>query len=325
VARLKRAEADLWQRARLALSDEQLETLRSLIEAWINENRERTVVSLIRFDDFVDERKFSSGVFRGKAHGLLSEVSEASAAVEDARLLGERLLWFAGRYPYLLGEQAELTAYRIIDQPEFAQISETAKSAQRLSDTLASRVESLQNDMEQQQAALFTKLAVERKAAIDQFYDRLAQERKLLLDDISSRQGELLGIMGELRQTIAASGALANELTGTVNAIDKVVSHFDTESEGKNEPLRMSDERDAATETGKAADRVTHLLERAIELLESKSWDRTISTLTNPADELIDRVFWRGVVLICLLLTGLALLRFIPQRMVGKMDDKLSQ
>jgi len=74
------------------------------------------IVALVRFNEFADERKISSLSLRGKARGLLQEVSAAGAAVDDARLLGERLLWFAGRYPFLLGEQTELTAYRLIDQ-----------------------------------------------------------------------------------------------------------------------------------------------------------------------------------------------------------------
>jgi hypothetical protein len=86
------------------LSEDQRLTLRGLIDAWVFENSDRTVVALVRFDEFVDERRISSFSLRGKAHGLLKAVSETGEAVDEIRLLGERLLWFAGRYPYLLGE-----------------------------------------------------------------------------------------------------------------------------------------------------------------------------------------------------------------------------
>ena len=89
-----------------------------------------------------------------------------------------------------------------------------------------------------------------------------------------------------------------------MNAIDRVVSRFDTDPEKEREPLRMTDVRDAAIETGRAADRVTILLDRAIEMLESKSWDQKISSLTNPADAIFNKVFWQGVLLICLLIVG---------------------
>lgn len=105
----------------------------------------------MRFNDFVDERRISSAALRGKAQGLMEEVSEASATVEDVRTLGERPLWYAGRYPYLLGEQTELTAYRIFDQPEILQLIEASKSAQRLSDAFALRIETSESILKEQQ------------------------------------------------------------------------------------------------------------------------------------------------------------------------------
>lgn len=344
LARLRRAETEAWTSAANVLSPKQLNTLRGLVATWIEENPDRTVVALVRFNEFADERKISSLAARGKARGLLQEVGRAVAVVDDTRLLGERLLWFAGRYPYLLGEQTELTAYRLVDQPEGAQIMEAIVSLKRLSDVLAEQIGKLKDDVDDEQAAFFERIAAERAAAIaqlqealqatvresldlaservdaqrtqgiEQFFDRFARERELLLDDLAARESDFLELMTEITETISVSGALARDLTETVNAIDRVVARFDTDPDDKGEPLRMTDVRDAAIETGRAADRVTLLLERAVELLESESWDQRFSTLTSPADALVDRLFWRGVILIGLLMIGLALLRLVPQR-----------
>jgi hypothetical protein len=318
VKRLKRTERNVWANAGEVLSKDQLRTLRRLIDAWIAENPDQTVVSLVRFKEFVDERKISSMEMRGQAHGLMEKFDMAIATVDETRLLGERLLWFAGRYPYLLGEQTELTAYRLMDQPEGAQLVDAIDATQRLSEVLSAHIETLQSDLDSQQAALFERISTERTAAVNQLFDRLDQERNQLLDDISSRQGELLDIMSELQKTIIVSGTLAKDLTGTVNAIDHVVSRFDRDPEDKSEPLRMTDVRDAAVETGKAAEKVTLLLERTNELLESKSWSQGMVSLTSPADTILDRMFWRGVILICLLVVGLGLLRLVPQRISGE-------
>ena len=315
VARLKRAEADAWATARSALSEEQTKALRTLIDAWIRENPDRTVVALVRFDEFDDERRISSAALRGQARGLLKEVSEVTSEVEDARLLGERLLWYAGRYPYLLGEQTELTAYRIFDQPEVAQLFEAGKSAQRLSDSLAARVETLDVTLAKQQDELFARLSAERKATVTQLFDRLAQERTLLLNDINSRQGELHGIMKELRETIAASERLAVETTTAATAVDRVVARIGNNT---GQEFRFTDVRDAAVEAGNAAERLTRLLDRADKLLGSPSWSQGLDKLSEPADEFIDKLFWRGVILIGLLVAGLALIRLIPQRVSGK-------
>jgi hypothetical protein len=342
LARLKQAEADMWTSARQILSEDQLLTVRELIDAWIAENPDRTVVALVRFDEFADDRKLSSLSLRRKATGLLREVGDLTGAIDEARLLGERLLWYAGRYPYLLGEQTELTAYRLVAQPEGAQLIQTLESAQRLSDTLTERVGTIQDDLEEQQAAFFERVSAERVDAIDQarqalemtvqqsiedaarrihgertatieqFFDRLAEERTSLLDDLESRQDELRGIMTELRETISVSGDLAHELTGTVDAIDRVVSRFDVDPDSHREPLRMADVRDAAIETTRAAEQMTRVLELSNQLVESGAWDERIMSLTEPTNAIVDRAFWRGSILICILIAGLAVLRLIP-------------
>lgn len=349
---LKDAEENAWTSARKVLSSEQLSTLRGLIDAWITENSDRTVVSLVRFNEFDDQRRISSTSLRVKARGLLKEVSQAKAAVDEVRLLGERVLWLAARYPYLLGEQTELTAYRLIDQPEGAQVIEAINSLQHLSKALTKSVQTFQSDLENQQAAFFTKISKERKAAIDQFqtaltanvkqalegatesisdqrtqaidqlFNRLAQERRLFFDDLASREQEMLGLMSELKETISVSGTLAKELTGTVNAIDRVVSRFDTEPGNAREPLRMADVRDAAIETGRAAERMTLTLEQAVKLIEHNAWDKRIRIVTDPAEAIVDRIFWRSVVLVVLLIVGFGLLRLLPRRYVGQHQQK---
>ena len=320
--RLKSAEKDAWNTAKEVLSDDQMRTLRALIDAWIAENPERTVIALVRFNEFSDERRLSSLALRREAHGLLREVSEASAAVDEARLLGERLFWFAGRYPYVLGEQAELTAYRLLDQPEGLHLIETMQSAKELSGVFTKRLETIQSDLEQQQGTFFSRLSAEREAAIDHLFDRVVAERTQLLDEISARETELLGMMSELRQTIVASGALAVDLTGTVNAIDQVLSHFDQKPGEQEEPLRMLDIRDAAIETGRAAERLTAMLERANLILESESWEQALASVTRPADDLVDQIFWRGVILIGLLIIGIGLLRLVPQKITNRGVDR---
>ncbi len=301
----------------------------------------------MRFNEFADERKISALSLRDKASGLLREVSEATGAIDDARLLGERLLWYTGRYPYLLGEQAELTTYRMIDQPEGVRLFETLESIQELSTAVTERMGTIKGDLEAQQATFFVnvsaerakaieqaqraleatvrksleeateRISTERVAAISQLFDRFSQERDLFLDDLESRQDELRGLMTELRQTISVSGTLAHELTGTVEAIDRVVSHFDRDPQSQREPLSMTDVRDAAIETTGAAKELTQVLQLVNELVASRAWKERIMDITDPANAVVDRAFWRGVVLICLLIGGLALLRFIPRPVGG--------
>ncbi len=342
--RLRLAEAAAWSSASSVLSESQQKTLRSLIEAWIKANPDRFTVSFVRLDEFVDIRNDQTLSTRADATALLREVAEASAAVDGARLLGERAVWFASRYPFILGQQAETTIYRVADQPEFRSAIEAIDAVKQLSVSLAARVESLDRDLKNQQELLFSKLASERAAAIEQAkaaltevtrttaadidarfavardaavaqtFDRLATERKDFLDDLQSREGALRDIMNELRSTIGTGTALAKELNGTVTAVDQVVARFDQQPVGDRKPLDIKDFRDAAIEATRAAEKLTTLLQETNKVAGSEVWNERIARLDHATTGLIDRAFWRAFVLVLLLLGGLALIRLLPQR-----------
>lgn len=335
--RLDQAERATWAAAARVLSAPQITELAALTDAWIAAHPERTVVSLVRFDDFVDARLVSSDDRRRRASGLLREVGEATAVIDQTRLLGERVLWFASRYPYLLGQQTELTTYRLIDQPEVREVLDTVSAVR-------ARLESLDADLTAQRAGLFESVAAERELAIarvreefegvlgraladvqarfeaereaslDRFFEAVAAERAALLDDLTDRDAQLRGIMGDVRETITASGGAARDIQGTVEAVDRVVSRFDRDPDDTSEPLRISEVRDAAIETGRAADRLTVLLERTDTLLESDTLERQIQRLESVTNAAVDRAFWRGLALVLVLVTGLGVIRLIPGR-----------
>ncbi len=343
--RLRLAEATAWKSASAVLTDAQQRSLRTLIDGWIRENPERLTVAFVRFDEFVGIRRDEPVAGRAAAaDGLLREVSDASVAVDSARLLGERTLWYAARYPLVLGQQIESTYYQIADLPDFRSAIETADAVKRLSGSIAARADSLERDLNAQQALLFEKLAAERAAAVEQVksaigevvratadeldvraaaardeavtqtFDRLAQERKDFLDDLESRERTLREAMTDFRATVGASSVLARELTGTVDALDRVVARFDPQSRTDEGALDMKDVRDAAIEATKAAEKLTILLDRANELAGSDVWDQRLARLDHATAGLIDRAFWRGVWLVLVLLTGLALIRLLPHR-----------
>ena len=314
LARLQQARDDLWEHARKVLSKEQEDTIRQLIAAWIEENPDRMIISMVRFDEFAQERMISSALLRGKAAGLLSEVTDATAAIDDARLLGERLRWFAGRYPILVGAQVEDTTYRLFQQPEAREFLRTLDAVQEVSETFDQRIAAVRGEVRAELEGFFASVRAERAAALEQFFDGVADQRTALLDDLEVRQGEFVSVMKELRDTIAASKNLTSDLTVTVETIDRVVARFQSDPNLTREPLRMEDVRDAAIETGKAAQEMTRVLQLTNELLESQAFRNRVDDLVNPAGRFIDRSFWRGAALVGLLVVGLGLIRLIPQR-----------
>jgi hypothetical protein len=314
VERLELAEASAWKSASTVLSDDQRRRLRSLIDSWIAAHPERLTVAFVRFEEFIDFRHDQSSKTRDNAEGLLREVSEATASVDSARLLGERALWYAARYPFVLGQQTEATLYKLADQPEYRSAIETIESLKQLSNSITARVDSLDRDLNAQQERFFAKLTAARETAVTQAFDRFSKERKDFFDDLQTRDGVLRDSLLELRGTIGTSADLAKELTGTVNAIDRVVARFDPEARADGKPLDMKNVRDAAIEAGNAAAKLTVLLERTNELASSEMWEQRLSRLDRATTGLIDRAFWRGLLLVLAMIAGLALVRLIPQR-----------
>lgn len=343
-ARLRTAETELWHTASGVLSDAQQATLHGLIDTWIKANPERSLVSFVRFDEFVDIRHEQTLGTRTKAEGLFREVSEATATVDNARLLGERALWYAARYPSVVGQQAELSLYRIAEQPEMRTALQTLESLRKLGDSLATQVDSLDRDLSRQQERLFDRVTTERTATINQAktamtevlqasledlekriatardatvtlaFDRLAKERKELLADLESKEGQLHTLGAELRTTIDSSAGLAHQLTGTMQAIDRIVARFDREPGTGGKPLEIKDIRDAASEAAKAAEKLTALLEKTSQLADSPVWQEHITRMEHLSSGAIDRAFWRGLLLVAALVAGFAMIRLIPAR-----------
>lgn len=343
MALLRRAEDELWVTAQRVLDAEQAEMVRTLCDRWVADHPDLRFVAFVRLADFASDRNEASPGME-QARGLFAEVSNVATAMDDARLFGERALWFAFRAPHLVGLQAEMTTYYMASQPEvealLADSRSFADAAQRAAGTFASLPAVLAEEREALAEAFgrerreaiehagealreewidavdyaMGQVRVEREATIDHVAREFASQSVALLDQVEARTQTLGAVLVELQATLDASNTLAISLTGTVDAIDRVVARFDRDPSSTREPLDMKDVRDAAIETATAAREMTALLERTDATLGSREWAARIDELTHATDRATDRLFWRGLWLVLILLAGLAATRFIPAR-----------
>ena len=146
----------LWEKSSRFLSAKQQEVLRQLIGAWIAANSNQLIVAFVRVSNFANDRNVLTLENRQLAGGLLKEVNNVTLAIDDARLLGERLLWFMSRYPYIISQQAELTTYRLTD--------------------------SLTKEIDTQRNSFFDRLAKERENTFKLFDEQSATLTPLMSD-----------------------------------------------------------------------------------------------------------------------------------------------
>jgi hypothetical protein len=178
---LAKARDSLWEQAADHLKAPELARLRALIDAWITRHPDQGIVSFVRLADFASDRNQLTLAERAEAGGLLEELTDVSVAVDDARLLGERALWYSSRYPYVLGQQAEMTALRL--------------------------TQNISNQVAVQREAILGGVAKEREAIISSMTD---QERMLtpVLAEARGTIAEARALSTELQKVIAAIDGL---------------------------------------------------------------------------------------------------------------------
>ncbi len=250
---LRTVEKLVWKDAERILTPEQQEKLRSVIDAWLAEHPKLIAVYYVRLSDFTDLRNPRHAAV---VKGMLADVGNATRAVDDVRLLGERALWLGSRMPLAVGFQVERTLYDIVAEPEAQQL---INDSLRFTDAAAT----LSADLH----ALPDRLAEIQELAVNNLMERIGEEREALMADFESHEELAHNALQDLRETIDAANAL-------VQSIDVVMSRFDTGEEGSaREPLDMADVGELATQVATAADEFTELLEVAQELLASPDWE----------------------------------------------------
>jgi hypothetical protein len=110
----ERSERELNAVAEQALSPAQRAQLAGIVDAWLAENRDQVRVEGIRLADFAGAAGSAAADRAIQAKGLLSSMTTASHAANQAFLLAERGLFLFHRLPFLWRLQARLGAREVI-------------------------------------------------------------------------------------------------------------------------------------------------------------------------------------------------------------------
>jgi hypothetical protein len=307
---LRKLEQNFWHISSRVLSRCQQDDLRGLIATWLEDNPETIFVSPIRFKNFVALRDNTA---TKRARGLLAEVGDATRAVDQVRLTGERAMWLSTRLPRLAGYQVEQTLFDLALQPEIQRLQSNYDRMTEASERFVAAVEALPENVRR-----------ERVDAIDHFMDSLSAERRAFMDDLEAGSEHLSTVTHELRLALEAGIELSDSLNETVSSVDRVVARFDeSKIDPKREPLKMGELRDAAIETRLAADQLTTMLETSNQILASPEWDLRISNLDTAMDRVeaggnkwINLTFRQGLILIGVVFAALVAYRWISGRLI---------
>jgi len=295
-----------WLFLNQVVSPAQALELRKLIEEWGRKEPNFRYVAAIRLREFLGVLGTKvTGDQTSKAGGLLnllnvdplSGLDPAVRAIEQTRLTAERFMYYAQRAPMLISWQVELMTFRISDQPASQQVLSNAASLS-------------------QSAAIFARTAQElpglvnheREAALNQLFAGVAVERSNILVSLDSQETKLRELLPEVRQTLATAGNMANSLDAAIKSLDGFVHYVsppDTNpptTSTNSQPFNVLDYGKAAGEIGAMARDLNLLITSA-----NQSATQLVAVseqATRRAEGLVDRAFWRALVLVAVLLAG---------------------
>lgn len=283
-------ERQSWSLVEGVLDATQVSELRLLIEHWRAEHPDVRAVSQIRFGDFTavvdrphSEARGGGSLFAFIGLDPLSNLDPAVRELEQTRQLAERAIYYLQRAPNLLDMQVERLVYQLAVMPETKQ---TLASVDRVS--LAA--ESL-GELSADAPAI---IARERHAVIAELTTALHAEQ--------DRMQELLA---ELHDVLKAGAQTSDSVGATVVALEAFAARFqskDVDPAAAATPRRPFDITDYARTAHELATTAQSMQALLIQLDESSMGvERLANASTQSLREVIDRAFWRGIVLIVVL------------------------
>ncbi len=297
---LARAREESWTLAARVLTTDQLDTLKSLLREWRQENPEMVRASFVRFSNFALGRGRSAAAEVLEARGLFAGIEEAGQAVDEARLLGDRMFHWLKRAPTLLRWQTTAVKDEWVATPEL--------------DTALDDIHRLTDQIEQ----LPANVATERKAILHGVDERLQHADKTIanvrdaLDQANGFADSLIPLSNSLKQALHTG----QELFARFDAWDR------WKTEIRPRPFDIREYEQAVEEVTHATEHMNELLTRTEQLLDSpeledrmqhvnESVDGRIATAADQSQVVMDAFFWRAFALLLVLFVLLILYRLI--------------
>jgi hypothetical protein len=297
-------ETNAWKIVEKVLTPAQRDEVNKMIANFRRRFPEMRFVGAARFPELAAKLEKVGTVEEGKKGGNLLSMFDinplagldpATQAIEQTRLLAQRITYYAQRAPMLLSWQVEMTTYQLAAQPEaqtvLSNLTDVAQSTTVFAGT-AKELPKLVHD--------------EREAAINQFFDRFAIERTNLLADLSQEETKLRGLLNETRQALGAGNDMAKSVNTAIQSLDtfvRYVSPPETNTapaapDTNSHPFNILDYGEAATRIGAMATNLTTMIFAANQ--SEAQVARLSRQATADAKEVIRYAFRLGAMLILL-------------------------
>jgi preprotein translocase subunit YajC len=221
-------------------------------------------VYTVRFSNFAIGSGKSPAAEVLAAGGLAGTISQAGQAMEEARLLTERMFYQLKREPTLLRWQADALQDTSLATPE---VGQTLADTHRLTDQLEQ---------------LPKNIAAEREAIVAAVDERMKRA--------DATVANVRAAISDLKELVASVGSTSNSLGAMFTSADSLWMHYDswdrwsTTTAGAR-PFDVREYAAGLKELGGAAGQVNEVLKSSNQLLGNPEWDRRVQQVNESADE----------------------------------------
>jgi hypothetical protein len=302
----RKLETNAWMMAGGVLKPSQQKELRDMIQEWRKKNPDQRYVGSIRFREFVaalgktptPATTAPTSIFSLLYLDPLAGLDPTTAAIQEARELAERAMYYGQRMPTLLNWQMEVLAYQLAAQPESQQLLTNAAQFAAAADAFTQTAHQLPQIINGQ-----------RQAAIQQIFDGLKAE--------GNQSQELLT---NTRQTLDAASMAATNLNAAIQSLTEFVRYVSPTNSSapatNHHPFDVLDYGTAASQIGAAATNLNILLAT---LNRSAPQMAQLSQQTaDKAEGVVQHAFWLGLLLIVILLAGSVAAGLAYRKLAGK-------
>ena len=307
----RNAEADIWRLTRTVLRPEQQAELRQAIGAWRRQNPDpgnMLAARALGFASQVAQANQATTAKPGSVFDLLqvdpfSGLDPAMREIAQTRLFAERALFVTQKMPLLLRWQTELLSVNTMKLPAVQQLvtnsTEIAASVER-----------------------FARVAEELPGQV-------SIEREEILKALQSQEKNLTPLVNEVRQTLTAGSQMSTSLNTTITTFDALMKRFGV-GETNNasppstntEPFRIQDYGQTAVQVEAMARQLTDLAKTLDQTLGSTNLSQ-LSAQVGPVvqqaqaggKEIVDYAFWKGILLVAVVLGAALIYRLIAARL----------
>ncbi len=320
VGAMRQARTDIWKIASRVMRTSQLEQLDTLILQWHRRHPDIELVSYVRFDDFAASRGKSIVAEVAQGGGFLAPVGEATKAVDEVRLLGERAFYLGKRMPFLLSWQAREALADALNSPDLAQINAIAPRIAASVERATKLAERLPDEIARERQAVDALFAKHMPLV-----DKTLLMTRDIVNDSTALATEAINLSGSVESLLARLDQAGQTLQQTVGAIDDAFMR-----PNRDKPADPNAKPFDIAEYASAAESVTVTLQRASTLLSevrtSLSSPELVDTLqgsiaasvdraADRSARLIDTIFWRIAALLVLAFVLALLYRFASNAM----------